>query len=294
MRRQADSPKLYLHVGPPKTATTALQYELQSGDRSYDYFGVSQPRGNKELEDSEVLHNAVAGQHQNLDQVDSVLVRINDAFVAGRNVVISEEMFLVDGIVSHQTKLRRLSTILQGIPVVVAICLRNPADALPSLYQERYDRLPLRQRLSFGAFTRSNQAKIFDYQHLLSLLQINFSDVITLSFDKLVGGSASLKDIFGAGFPGKRCVNLQMLNAGTQGVRGRKMPATRVEHMVGKSRLMPPSVRDRLRRLTFVRVLWERLAHLEIQSRKERSLVLPAKLAEDLHQKWLEVIDGKS
>ena len=126
LRQKSNSAKLYLHVGPPKTATTSLQFALQSGNGPFVYMGVTQPRGIKEQENSALLHNAIAGKFVNVESVESVLGRIRQAINTDNNVVISDEMFLVDGLVNHQVKLARLSESLNDIPVVLIISLRNP------------------------------------------------------------------------------------------------------------------------------------------------------------------------
>ena len=55
--------KLYLHIGPPKTATTSLQIALQKADLPrLHYGGTFQPRDNNVGSLAQTLHQAAAGR----------------------------------------------------------------------------------------------------------------------------------------------------------------------------------------------------------------------------------------
>lgn len=282
------SAQLFLHLGPPKTATTALQVALQEYGDSFVYLGKMHPaRSEKSV--STLLHDAVAGDEIDVVAVAEALARIRAVLDVGQHAVISEEMLLVDGAVTHQEKLRRLSDVLAGIQSAAIICLRDPVDALPSLYQERYQRIPLNQRLSFGAFVGSNQARVFDYEHLSKLLD-GFSRTRVLHFEDLVGGRVTLHDVFGGDFDDV-ALDIGRTNVGARGRGRRRMPSIRLGDMVKNAGFVPRSLQDKLRNMGIVRSLWRRVSPLRISGGREKDLVVPEELAAELRRKWLQIRD---
>ena len=52
--------RLYIHLGPPKTATTSFQYFLQDLNHpEIEYFGIYQPRSNKKISTGKALYDAI-------------------------------------------------------------------------------------------------------------------------------------------------------------------------------------------------------------------------------------------
>lgn len=209
--------KIYLHIGPPKTATTALQYLFQNGiSGKLFYGGVTQPRSEM-VELSGRLHNlCVLEGNITVDAIQILQEYIAKILDDGINILISEEMFLVDsGSVSHQVKLARLSDILGCFYPVIILCARNPLEGLMSFYQEIYDELTLKQKISFKCFLNGNQAKIFDYAYLFDVLKKNgFHDLRIISFDRLVDGKLNNNDFFGGDFSSDQSIILSKKNSG--------------------------------------------------------------------------------
>lgn len=209
--------KLYLHIGPPKTATTALQYVFQKGiPGKLFYGGVTQPRS-EQVEISGKLRALCETEGEMPASAIQLLQdSIGTILTSGTTLLISEEMFLVDsGRISHQAKLARLSRILGLFGPVIILCARNPVEALPSLYQELYPGLSLVQKISFKRFLQGNQAKVFNYSWLLQELHKNgFQNVRILSFDRLVAGELAYTDVLGEDFPLKQRLSIQKTNSG--------------------------------------------------------------------------------
>ena len=94
------SARVVIHIGPPKTATTALQYALQVIESDNFYFGgTTQPRTQDFSELSRSLHLVSCS---GVTDADCLLANLGRQLDLGRDVLISEEMFLVDSPVTHQ------------------------------------------------------------------------------------------------------------------------------------------------------------------------------------------------
>ena len=277
--------KLYLHLGPPKTATTALQKSLLADSSSFVYLGKMHTRGQCPAV-STTLHDAVAGKDIDENKASEALRGIREVIDSGKHAVISEEMLLIDGEIAHQDKIRRLIRLLEDIPVVAIICLRDPVDALPSLYQERYRKLPFSEKQSFSSFLRGNQAQVFDYAQLSGLIA-DFDEIRTVRFEDLVGGSATLQDIFGEDFGNDASVRLDRTNVGAQGTAGRHIPPVRLRDVVKSTGAVPLSLKDKLRSIGFVRSIWRRISSFEFAGGTEKDLIVPEQLAGELRQKWI-------
>lgn len=200
--RNENAPRLFLHIGPPKTASTAFQQFMQSHAATFHYGGTSQPRDFHGAELSSRLHYACAYPATDPPGTVPLAIRvpteISRLLESGRNLLVSEEMFLVDHFSTHQEKLTRLSLLLSDIPTTIILVVRDPVAGLSSLYQQLYANLPIAQQLQFTRFLRTNQARVFDYEHLSRLLRANgFDDVRCIGFDSLVSAGLMSTDIFG-------------------------------------------------------------------------------------------------
>ena len=192
-------PRLFVHLGPPKSATTALQSFMQEWHGGWiAYKGIHQPRkGDEKSLCSRLYHAACASPSDDAARLP-LRQEILGLLGEGRDVLISEEMFLVDQHIPHQEKISRLSGFLAGLPVSVILCLREPLDAVRSMYQELFPTLRLDQKLSFRKFLESNQAKVFDYRHLTGMLESSGAwDIRIIRFEDLVGGRLDFNAIFG-------------------------------------------------------------------------------------------------
>lgn len=209
--------RIFLHVGPPKTATTALQYALQGGiSGKLEYGGVSQPRDNRK-EVSSVLHDYCMGRiNVTSKEIGEAIGLVRSVVDSGRDLFISEEMFLVDSAsITYKKKIEKLAGVLKDFNLIVILCLRNPVEAIPSLYQELYKELPLFQKISFRLFTKGNQASIYNYIDLIIFLNnCGFSNVKLIRFDRLVSSNVRLSEIFGEEYNTSEYIVLEKVNVG--------------------------------------------------------------------------------
>lgn len=291
-------PQVYLHCGPPKTATTGLQYALQSGNKSFFYGGVFQPRSLNSKAYSDFLLSAVSAKNFEPNYLSETLAGIRRKLDNGVDVVISEEMFLVDGVVSHQEKIRRLSQIFRDFPVKPVICLRDPVDGLPSLYQQLYGSLPLSQKFSFQRFLASNQAKIFDYKHVNDLFMAEFGGVRLVSFRDLVTNELMLSDIFGRDYLPDAKILLGKVNISVRNSNGRTLKPIRIQNVFPieskLSPLFPVALKERMKRVEFLQFARRSLTSVTIAPQLMRQLIVPKELAEDLRGKWMALMRSES
>jgi hypothetical protein len=172
--------RLVLHLGPPKTGTTALQIGLQKlRQAKFAYVGTLQSRS----------RNAPQGIHARLgkatraDMPDDFLARllflIDVRLKAGTDLMLSEEMLLVDQpIATFQEKLERLGQICGAFQPRIVLTPREPVSALKSLYNELYIRQAMQPHKDFAAFLDSGQARVYDYPYVLDLLRkAGFADI---------------------------------------------------------------------------------------------------------------------
>lgn len=182
--------KIYLHIGPPKTATTSLQYWLN--DQNFDYHsyeGVIQPRESDSITLSDLL---LLGSNTNasIEKIRKIIVH--------KSVIISEEVFAV---IKDKSKWEKsmaiLSDILSPFDPIIIICLREPSEAIRSYYQEVFHMLPDRLQRNINDFASSDWCLPYDYSAFTdSLRQAGFRDFKYICFDKLISGQYTFNEIF--------------------------------------------------------------------------------------------------
>lgn len=223
---------IFVHLGPPKTGTTALQTALQRQHlHSIHYGGTHQPR-RASADLSARLHELAKGVVKNDDpHIAATRHEIDAILSAGRNLMISEEMFMTPGYgTTIAQKIVRIGTILADRPRVALVSLRRPSDALPSLYQEVYPALSLRQRMRFAGFWNSEFAACFRYDHSLRHIRdAGFDSVFLLDCADLGEGMKALGGHFGLGSFEKDLV-IERTNTGVTTSQGatRVLPALRL------------------------------------------------------------------
>jgi len=245
--------KLILHLGPPKTATTALQIALIEKSGDYIYGGAAYPARDKADMASRLHKMCLFGPEDPEAAQNSPIGEISEHLATGRDVLISEELFLVDGArATYVEKLSRLAELVAPLSPTVLLCLREPLEGVRSLYQELYAGIPLKEKLSFDAFIQSPQAEVFAYGDLANRLEtLGFTDIRWVRFEDLVQGRVCYSDILGRPMEPDELLRLPVANASRVAGQG----ATR-RRRLGKIRLrdfVPLRMLDRLGLLQRIR-----------------------------------------
>ena len=184
------SGRLLVHIGLPKTATTALQQDVlpQLTEHGVTYAGVRQPRGSGQSGLYDGLMAMLRG-------ADPAPVREGlAAALRHGSVALSEEMVVVsEPSVDWRTKVRRLGELLAGLDARVLVTVRSPAEALFSYHVER-QRQPGPARPPFLRDIGSSAYDIYRYRTLTTLLDEAFdpATVHYLPFEAVTAGEADL------------------------------------------------------------------------------------------------------
>lgn len=190
--------KLFIHLGPPKTATTSLQYFLQTHkNHSIHYGGVIQPRAsNSESLSDAILNYCVTGEESSKQHV---VEWINLLLIQNEIVIVSEEVFLLHGEkLGLYKRLERLRYILENIDTRLIFTIRNPEDAVPSFYQEIYKTLPKELKQNFNRFCKSDYALPYKYETIIQVLQqLGWSNIIFIDYDRLIKSKYSIGQLLG-------------------------------------------------------------------------------------------------
>lgn len=182
--------QIILHIGPPKTGTTSLQYAFENLkiDRIY-YGGAFQPRERNGNSLSKILYDAAKSRGKP-DELSAELFNEQVRRLNSGAIILSEEMLSLSTLHEEvECKIKNLSKILSGYSVRILVGARDPSEGLPSLYQELYRSMPINMQLSFDAFCRSNFAKCYDYVYLINQLErYGFCDIVAIPFYDIQAG----------------------------------------------------------------------------------------------------------
>lgn len=224
---------LYIHIGPPKTATTSLQIGLErTCSPKITYLGTFQPRERNSKSHARLLHGMVS-KNQSTPEAEKAVEDIRQLIQNGQTVFISEEMFLVWQKEAHfWDKLDRLEQRLNDIEHTFVVTLRKPEDVLPSYYQELYAGLPLSEKLRPSFFYRNQRCDCYDYRKLLNWSERAKSRVVFIHFDNLTSRSFDLGSALGEdGLSGIE-ISIPNSNQGrTLTNKNRELPAVTVADM---------------------------------------------------------------
>ncbi|KAF0285580.1 hypothetical protein BA899_01895 [Spiribacter sp. SSL99] len=275
--------KLYLHIGPPKTAATSLQIAMQEADLPrLHYGGTFQPREDNVGSSAQTPHKASCGRLAAGDaDVRSALDEIGE-HLRGGNLILSEEMFLVE---QHDNpfpeKLRRLGDLLSDIPTVVLVTLRDPREGLPSLYQELFNGLPLTEKLSFARFCRGPRARCYDYTFVHeNLIQAAFRDIRGIEFHDLTAGEVPLSQVIGHDALTDAMLILRRANSGAKtGPDKRTLPPVSLKSIGGMRPVRASLDRTGLRGTALSRHAAATFDRIRLRPGDERQLRLPAHTA---------------
>ncbi|WP_156102868.1 hypothetical protein [Thioclava atlantica] len=193
------SGRIFLHIGPPKTATTSLQIGLQGLHiEGASYLGTSQPRSPAQNAESNVLIRVSRADPGCTEEAQLLRASLEGRVARGETVIVSEEMFVVgDSEETIKDQLRRLVAFLEGLPTTVIVALRDPRKAIPSYYQEIYRSLPFDLVRDFDRFTRDGRTYCFDYNALCSFIESLGVDLHLIDFRLLMVSEMALSRILG-------------------------------------------------------------------------------------------------
>jgi hypothetical protein len=185
------------HLGPPKTATTSLQIALKNLKIPNLFFaGKYHPDSDESM--SYKFYKICSDKDYRLKcDISAIIREIKKKLGEGKIVFISEEMFLLyEDKASIIDKLKVLKKILNEIPIRILLTIRDPKDALISLYQTIYQGLPYDLQINFSKFCNNKRAACFDYENLLKTIYENgFKDINIINYDKLISDKIDLSQI---------------------------------------------------------------------------------------------------
>lgn len=187
--------RIILHIGLPKTATTAIQKHLFQlwDEKEIKYIGVRQPRSAAQREAYIDIMEAVGGGRAGR-KYDRNICRAKEALMMimqeNETVVFSDEMVLVDDHgIRWQEKIRNLGAIVEDWETQVLLTVRNPVEGVYSYYRERLGELGGKER-EFWRFIKGNAARIYKYKDLCDVVFEVFDkeSVIFVPFEWLAEG----------------------------------------------------------------------------------------------------------
>lgn len=183
-------PKIYIHIGLPKTATTSLQlYVFPEIARKYNYIyvGVDQPRG-----ESSKKHPLYSAFMTAIDDGEFNAFHQQMPLISQcKGIIISEEMLTASANgIGWDEKLENLSELLADYDYEILVSLRHPVEAVFSYYVERYDSL----KTEFPVFNidvvTHPYMKVFKYTSFLEFLEEHFDrkKIHYAAFDRIIKG----------------------------------------------------------------------------------------------------------
>ncbi len=188
--------QLIIHIGPPKTGTTSLQYYLSKLEiPKFKYLGIYYPRLERSF--TTYMYNQI--KSKKLKNNKNKLKEKLDLYLSKyKYVVLSEENLLLEGEISMQYKLEMLYKLVENFNPSIIFCIRNPESVYFSYYIEIYRFLPKDLQKSFSKYETSKFSDCFRYRDLFDRLRnIGFDKINIFDFESLVKGNLSLNNILG-------------------------------------------------------------------------------------------------
>lgn len=198
MSFEKQSGKLIIHIGPPKTGSTSLQYFMQGLKRTNIYYcGAFQPRKHNQDSIAHQLYRYCKDPKQQDNKVRQLRAAIAAKLAKYDYVFISEEMFSLQTQKSTwQDKLIRLYKVVGHFAPHILFFIRDIKDVLPSYYQEIYRMLPKNLQNDFLLFEKSNYALAYNYKFLLQKIEsYGYRNICHLHFSKLIKSEYCLSHI---------------------------------------------------------------------------------------------------
>jgi hypothetical protein len=190
--------KIIIHLGPPKTGSTTIQSLLKSH--------LASNHLDKDVGVSKRIYAYINGNDKNnifelKNEIECLLLKTDF-------LVYSDERVLMEYSVNKDwtEQLKRLYQIfdIHDVELEVVIVVRNPTDAIPSLFQQMRG-VNWVASLTLESFILSHQAKIYNYKILEgNIIQAGFENIKYLPFElfqeeelhlNLLGIKESVKNI---------------------------------------------------------------------------------------------------
>lgn len=201
----------FIHVGLHKTGTTALQIDIFPKVDGVRYIG--RHIGSSAYGD-ELYEDIVRYSFFNSDKKSNLrtLRERIEKTILNTNILLSEEWFTSDydfytsgRNVRWQEKIYRLATLLKGFPIKLLVTIREPTEAMFSMYCEQ---LQSGEGMKYDTFYQfavcNNSALAYRRKYLDSLLVSLFGvEPIYLDIEEIKDGSfhQKLSDMFGVNVP---------------------------------------------------------------------------------------------
>ncbi|MEM8976751.1 MAG: hypothetical protein AAGD43_32275 [Pseudomonadota bacterium] len=281
------SGRLFVHIGPPKTGSTALQMALQNIDKDdFGYLGVRQPRSANDRTLSALLDDYCSGREPVLgSDLKTELTTVRDRVANGETLVLSEELFLVwEPEADIWAKLDRLDQMLSDIERTYVATLRDPIQALPSYFQELYAHLSMRERGRPAEFFEHPRCDCYDYEKLTAWFEDRDLELRYIGIEHLARGTAHLRQLLGASCKIDAELTIPSVNSGTKSSSGemRVLQPTRLTDLTktGLQRRLVDKLKTTSPRLHSAIRQWARSVVLKPES--SQTLEVPAARAEQL------------
>lgn len=275
--------QVYLHIGPPKTATTSLQVALQGLDHpQLVYFGVRQPRAEFANTDLKLLNSISKGEPTPEHEFNNLRDKIKKYISEDKVLFLSEEMFTVGQSKTEiREKITHLITFFQRqietTPCVI-LTLRDPVDALPSYYQEIFRSLPFELASDFTQFCRDGRTFCYDYSAIIGHINKCGAHLHILLFEDLASGSLSSQALLGATTDLNFTLRVGKTNVGkrtSDAVDKRTIPDITLGQKLRDSPLFRLIKLVGINRLPGWRVVSKRIRQVTYRRAKEQSLEIP-------------------
>lgn len=191
--------RLFIHAGPPKTATTSLQILLpEMAIPGTVFIGVFQPRAEKNAEGLNALGNRIIRYIRGENDPKSrseILEKIERLFEDYDNIIYSEEMILHTG--KWRDNVDRAFELFGRLNVSLAYCLRDARKAVPSYYCESYGGLEKPHQEDYRKFLQTEWLSIYDLENVYAQLRKSgFTKINCFRFEDFVSGKLCLNQIF--------------------------------------------------------------------------------------------------
>ena len=293
------TPSIIVHIGPPKTATTSLQIALEEiSHPNFHYAGTFQPRARNADSLCQRLYRVCSGKSPHQDDIKNVRGELKSHLQEGKTIFLSEETFLLEqDHASIHSKIKLLRSVLAGFDCKILISARPGKSALPSLYQERFNSLPMPLQIDFSAFCRDKRSACYNYSDICKMLEgSGFDDIIISEFDKLSSGSVTLAMLTGCPEFKLNTLTLPKANGGLLGVgeSGRRLPRVSLKSFGRFSAIKLLIQKLRLRSLPGYGSLVGVLDRVTLAGACERNLKVPDEVANRLDHSYRQAVDRYS